>query len=173
MKKSIALLAMSVLSAAALAHGTARQHAAESMPMPMGGHDMQQMHEQMHGPGMGHPGDPSQVTRTLEIVLDDSLRFVPAELTVKVGETVRFFLKNSGQQAHSMMIGPLAQLKTHAAMMANMPSMPHAAPNLLELKPGKRGGLVWQFDQPGTVDFACLTAGHLDAGMVGKIVVTE
>ena len=58
-------------------------------------------------------------------------------------------------------------------MMANMPSMPHAAPNLLELKPGKRGGLVWQFDQPGTVDFACLTAGHLDAGMVGKIVVTE
>ena len=106
MKKSIALLAMSVLSAAALAHGTARQHAAESMPMPMGGHDMQQM----HGPGMGHPGDPSQVTRTLEIVLDDSLRFVPAELTVKVGETVRFFLKNSGQQAHSMMIGPLAQL---------------------------------------------------------------
>jgi uncharacterized cupredoxin-like copper-binding protein len=49
--------------------------------------------------------------------------------------------------------------------------MQHAEPNMVTLQPGQRGGLVWQFDRPGTVDFACLIPGHMEAGMAGKIVV--
>jgi uncharacterized cupredoxin-like copper-binding protein len=36
---------------------------------------------------------------------------------------------------------------------------------------GKTGALVWMFDQPGTVDFACLVPGHMEAGMIGKVKV--
>ncbi len=44
---------------------------------------------------------------------------------------------------------------------------PHVEPNMLTLEPSQRGSLVWQFDQAGTVDFACLIPGHFEAGMVG------
>lgn len=43
---------------------------------------------------------------------------------------------------------------------------------MITLDPGKIGGLVWQFDQAGTVDFACLIPGHMEAGMVGKVKVS-
>jgi uncharacterized cupredoxin-like copper-binding protein len=49
--------------------------------------------------------------------------------------------------------------------------MKHAEPNMVSLDAGKLGGIVWQFDKAGTVDFACLVPGHLEAGMVGRIKV--
>jgi hypothetical protein len=36
---------------------------------------------------------------------------------------------------------------------------------------GKSGELVWTFNRAGEFDFACLVAGHYQAGMVGKISV--
>ncbi|MCP5230316.1 plastocyanin/azurin family copper-binding protein, partial [Accumulibacter sp.] len=36
-----------------------------------------------------------------------------------------------------------------------------------------RGGLLWKFEQPGSVDFACLVPGHMEAGMVAKVTVSE
>ena len=40
-----------------------------------------------------------------------------------------------------------------------------------DLLPGKTGEIVWTFNRPGDFDFACLIAGHYQAGMVGKIKV--
>ncbi|MDE2255714.1 MAG: hypothetical protein KGL42_15815 [Betaproteobacteria bacterium] len=34
-----------------------------------------------------------------------------------------------------------------------------------------KGDLIWRFYKPGTVNFACAMLGHLQAGMVGKILV--
>jgi plastocyanin len=31
--------------------------------------------------------------------------------------------------------------------------------------------LIWTFNRPGEFDFACLIAGHYEAGMAGKITV--
>jgi uncharacterized cupredoxin-like copper-binding protein len=56
-------------------------------------------------------------------------------------------------------------------MMRKMPGMEHAEPNMITLNASQRGGIVWQFDKPGTVDFACLMPGHMEAGMVGKVMV--
>ena len=36
-------------------------------------------------------------------------------------------------------------------------------------QPGKTGEIVWTFNRAGDFDFACLIAGHYQAGMVGKI----
>jgi uncharacterized cupredoxin-like copper-binding protein len=51
--------------------------------------------------------------------------------------------------------------------------MAHHDPNAVSLQAGERGALVWHFTQAGTVDFACTLPGHLEAGMVGRNVVTR
>jgi len=135
----------------------------------MQGHDMSSMNK--GDSAMGQPGDPAKVTRTIELTMDDTMRFTPDEFNVKPGETVRFFMKNTGKIAHEMVIGSAAEFKEHAAMMKKNPSMQHAEPNMITVNPGQKGGLVWQFPQTGTVDFACLIPGHMEAGMVGKIKV--
>ena len=70
-----------------------------------------------------------------------------------------------------MVIGTLSELKEHAEMMRKMPGMKHDDPNAVTLASGQRGGIVWQFAQAGSVDFACLLPGHLEAGMKGSIRV--
>ncbi|WP_420869937.1 cupredoxin domain-containing protein [Alcaligenes phenolicus] len=119
----------------------------------------------------GQPGDPAQVTRTIEIDMLDTMRFTPGEIQVNAGETVRFFVKNSGKLPHELVIGSLADLKAHAIEMRQNPHMKHAEPNAITLESGQRGGLVWKFDQAGTVDFACTIPGHMEGGMVGKVQV--
>ena len=128
-------------------------------------------HDHAHASMAGKPGDAAKVSRTIDVGMDDSMRFTPSEISVKAGETVRFFIKNTGKIKHEMVICTLDELKEHAEMMRNMPAMQHTDPNMIALEPGQRGGLVWQFDQAGTVDFACLVPGHMEAGMAGKIQV--
>ena len=103
--------------------------------------------------------------------MDDNMRFTPSQISVKPGETVRFFIKNGGKVPHEMVLGNMEDLKSHAAMMQKMPGMKHAEPNMIALQPGQRGGIVWQFADAGIVDFACTIPGHLEAGMAGKVIV--
>lgn len=124
-----------------------------------------------HAQGVGMPGDPNKVTRAIEVVMSDDMKFTPAKLNVKRGETIRFVLRNAGQIKHEMVIGPMAELKQHAELMRRMPGMEHAEPNQVTLAPGKTGELVWQFTKAGAVDFACLEPGHFEAGMTGKVSV--
>jgi uncharacterized cupredoxin-like copper-binding protein len=42
---------------------------------------------------------------------------------------------------------------------------------MAHVAPGKTGEIVWTFNRPGDFDFACLIAGHYEAGMVGKVKV--
>ncbi|WP_322994993.1 hypothetical protein [Castellaniella sp.] len=56
-------------------------------------------------------------------------------------------------------------MRDHAAMMQKTPGVKHAEPNMISLDPGQEGELIWQFTQVGTVDFACLIAGHMEAGL--------
>jgi uncharacterized cupredoxin-like copper-binding protein len=41
-----------------------------------------------------------------------------------------------------MVLGDLKSLKEHAEMMRSMPNMQHGEPNMINLKPGQRGGIV-------------------------------
>lgn len=169
MRKILSILALSVLPTLALAAGShGGGHGAPAHGMP--GHDMATMSKEPSP--TGKPGNPAKVTRVIELTMDDTMRFTPSDIPVNAGETVRFFIKNSGKIAHEMVIGSIADLKAHAAEMQKMPGMHHTEPNMITLAPSKSGGLVWQFDQAGTVDFACLIPGHMEAGMVGKVKVS-
>ncbi|VTY36564.1 Plastocyanin [Xylophilus ampelinus] len=121
---------------------------------------------------IGKPGVASKATRTINVDMTDSMRFTPADITVKQGETVRFVIKNSGQIKHELVLGTEKELKEHYEVMKKNPEMEHADPNMVTLAGGKTGEIVWQFTKAGKVDFACLQPGHYDAGMKGAVKVT-
>lgn len=57
-------------------------------------------------------------------------------------------------------------------MMRARPELQHADSNMVNLAPGDKDDVVWQFDKPGKFDFAGLGPDHLEPGMTGKIEVT-
>lgn len=119
----------------------------------------------------GIAGDAAAATRTVEIRMTDNMRFTPDLVEVKQGDTIRFVIANAGQLQHEFVIGTKKELDEHAAMMAKFPGMEHDEPYMAHVAPGKKGELVWTFNRAGEFDFACLIAGHYQAGMVGKIKV--
>jgi uncharacterized cupredoxin-like copper-binding protein len=112
-----------------------------------------------------------KISRTIDVEMSDAMRFSPADIKVKRGETIKFVLKNKGKVKHEMVLGSIDELKEHAALMQKFPEMEHADPNMVSVDPGQTGELVWQFTKAGTFDFACLQPGHFEAGMVGKVAV--
>jgi len=120
----------------------------------------------------GVAGDPKKVTRTINMDALDTMRYSPSTINAKLGETIRFVLHNKGKIMHEIVIGTPAELKEHAALMKKFPTMEHDAPHMLHVAPGKKGEIVWQFNRAGTFTFACLIAGHFEAGMAGTIVVS-
>ena len=145
-------LALTLLSGAALASGS---HA--------GGHADEQT--------IGKAGKPANVTRTVSIDMTDAMRFTPASIDAKQGETIKFIVKNSGKIKHEMVLGTAKELKDHYELMKKNPEMEHDEPNMVTVAPGKTSEIIWQFTKSGKVDFACLQAGHYDAGMKGLVTV--
>ena len=119
----------------------------------------------------GIAGDAKSAKREITLSMDDSMRFTPNVITVKQGETVRFVIKNQGKQLHEMVIGTKKELDAHAALMVKFPTMEHDEPYMAHVSGGKSQSLVWTFNRAGDFEFACLIAGHYQAGMVGKISV--
>ena len=122
---------------------------------------------------IGKPGKLDQTKRTVEVIMDDEMRFTPAKIDVKRGETIRFVVRNVGQMKHEFMLGTAKELKEHAAVMQKHPEMEHDDPNAVSVEPGKTGEVVWQFTRAGSFMFGCLMPGHYEAGMVGQLQVRQ
>ena len=119
----------------------------------------------------GIAGEAKAVSRTVTFAMSDAMRFTPDKIEVKQGETVKFVLQNGGKVLHEMVIGTKTDLQEHAALMMKFPNMEHEEPYMAHVAPGKTGEIIWKFNKAGDFDFACLVAGHYQAGMVGKIKV--
>jgi len=119
----------------------------------------------------GQEGDLKKVTRVIKLSMADTMRFTPANVVVKKGETVKFVVRNNGKALHEMVLGTPEELKAHAELMRKFPEMEHADSNMAHVKPGTNGEIVWQFTQAGEFQFACLLPGHFEAGMVGSVTV--
>ena len=163
MRKTLNILALAAIalgSTAAGAHGDedhARHHTYDA--------------SKVEDTDFGREGDPQRVSRTIQVEMADSMRFTPADVTVKRGETIKFVIHNDGKLLHEMVLGTVAALKEHAALMKRFPEMEHADSNMAHVKPGAKGEIVWQFTKAGDFQFACLQPGHYEAGMVGKVAV--
>ena len=153
-----AAVALAFASPAVLAHGP-EKHGGAPRPISTEEHPW------------GRQGDPKKATRTIAIGMSDAMRYTPAEVRVKQGETVRFVVKNGGKVMHEMVIGTLDELKAHGEMMKKHPNMEHDEPYMAHVAPGRSQEIVWTFTKAGEFHFGCLVPGHFDAGMIGRVIV--
>lgn len=159
--KRIQLVLISILLSApiiALAHGT-EDHNKKGAPIKKEQKDW------------GIAGDSKAAQRSIGIKMLDSMRFSPDKIEVKQGETLKLIVKNTGAVMHEFVIGTQKENDAHAALMIKFPNMEHDEPYMAHVAPGKTGEIIWTFNKPGEFDFACLIAGHYQAGMIGKIAV--
>jgi uncharacterized cupredoxin-like copper-binding protein len=119
----------------------------------------------------GIAADPRSAQRTVRIAMSDSMRFSPASLVVKRGETIRIVVTNSGKVMHEIVLGTSEEIRKHAEHMKLMPNMQHSEPHMAHVAPGANGEIGWQFTKAGEFQFACLLPGHFEAGMVGTVRV--
>lgn len=157
--KLIAAYAISALALTAFSHENATQGKARPEAAKKEQKDW----------GIG--GDAKAVSRTIRISMADTMRFTPDLINVKQGETVKFVIQNQGGMLHEMVIGTAKELEEHAALMLKFPTMEHSEPYMAHVGAGKSSQMLWKFNKAGEFDFACLVAGHFQAGMVGKIRV--
>jgi len=120
----------------------------------------------------GIAGDARSVKRTIHVGMSDAMRFTPEAIAVRRGETVKFVFRNDGQQLHEFVLGTRKELEAHAALMLKFPDMEHDEPYMAHVPAGKTAEIIWTFNRPGRFDFACLIAGHYQAGMAGRITVS-
>ena len=120
----------------------------------------------------GIAGDAKAVRRTIAIRMTDDMRFTPDRIEVREGETVRLAVRNGGKMLHELVIGTPKELDAHAELMRKFPDMEHDEPYMAHVRPGTTGALVWNFNRAGEFQFACLIAGHYQAGMKGTVRVT-
>jgi uncharacterized cupredoxin-like copper-binding protein len=119
----------------------------------------------------GIAGDAKAVTRTVEVRMLDTMRFVPNRVDVRQGETIRFVHRNDGKVMHEFVIGTKKENEAHAALMMKFPTMEHDEPYMAHVPPGKTAEIIWTFNRSGEFEFACLIPGHYAAGMAGTVAV--
>ena len=161
--KSVTVFAVTAFALLGIAHA----HGNESHPAKPRKFDASKVEDK----AFGREGDPAKATRTIRVEMADTMRFTPADITVKRGETVKLVATNKGQVLHEMVLGTAEELKKHAEQMKKFPEMEHDEPHMAHVKPGTSGEIVWRFNKPGEFQFACLIPGHFEAGMVGKVTV--
>jgi len=134
--------------------------------------------------GLETPATALTVSRSINIDMNDTMRFSPDQLTVNAGETIKFVVHNSGKLAHEMVLGSDDALKIHAAEMkqastqksGHTDSHDHSSSSdilALSVQPGETKEWVIRFDKTQNLQMACLVPGHFEAGMKGQIVVQE
>jgi len=153
------VLSIAFASGQALSHGEPKYAAKQAKPIST------------EEKSFGREGNPKDVSRTIRVDMSDKMRYTPASLAIKQGETVKFLAKNNGKVMHEMVIGTIQELKEHAEVMKKHPGMEHEEPYMAHVAPGKTQAIVWQFTRAGEFNFGCLVPGHFEAGMVGKISV--
>jgi len=147
-----------------------------------------------HAYDFGQPAPAAKATRNVEVVMGD-MSFAPKAIDIKAGETVRFVLVNKGRLLHEFNLGDAAMHARHQQEMLQMQQggmkamdhgnmagmdhgkmdhgMKHDDPNSVLVEPGKTAELTWTFSKATGLEFACNIPGHYQAGMVGKLTVSQ
>jgi len=153
----IAMVAL-VIGAAALAFTRGDASAAMSQPMTS---------------ASAAPAPLRQPGHTVLLSTTDQARFTPDSVTVRAGDTVAFVVTNAGPVAHDFVVGDESVQQAHERQMADGALDEMAGAASIELPSATTTTLVYTFDRPGTLLFACHVPGHYADGMVGSITVTS
>lgn len=169
-----AALAVALHSSPSLAGGTHPGGHGHDKAQSAHGHDTSSDHHKL---AIGKPGKAADVTRTINVSMrelpDGSMVFEPSTLHFRRGETIRFAVSNDGELEHEFVLDDHHGIEEHKALMEKFPEMEHDDPNSIRLEPGQEGEILWSFTNDGEFAFACLIPGHHQAGMNGKLEVTD
>src|SRR4030095_16057475 len=108
----LAFAAVAIVSTAAVAHGDDDQAKKKKYDA-----------SKVEDTDFGREGDPKKASRTIKVDMADSMRFTPASVKVKRGETFSFVIRNDGKLLHEMVLGTVEALKKHAELMKKFPEM--------------------------------------------------
>ena len=140
---------------------------------------------------IGEKGKLSEVNRVIEIKMYDNF-YVPNEIKIKKGETIKFKVYNFGEFVHEFNIATkemhlkhqpeMMMMVEHEILLANKidkkkmmeiskknPAMAHHHHNSVLLSPGEKAELIWKFSNSVDIEAACNVPGHYDVGMIAKI----
>jgi len=119
---------------------------------------------QLVGPGAPTIGTKDN-PRLVWMTMDDTLKFMPDNLPVAKGETIRFVFTNTGQVTHEFQVGPADMVEADKVDgVLNVEKD--------EILAGHSYSLDYTFDGSGPYAFACHEPGHYEAGMKGTVELT-
>jgi plastocyanin len=99
--------------------------------------------------------------------------FLPSTLTVPAGEEITLTLTNSGAVAHDLMIMKLGQeISNHGQVRPEEQANVFWEQELLEAGETIKSTFTAP-TEPGEYQIVCGVAGHLEAGMQGRLIVVE
>ncbi len=123
----------------------------------------------------------------------DEVYFEPEKIRVVEGETVRFVVRNAGEDVHEFNIGTAHMHAEHQEEMMEMVEhgviegdqincemmdtdmrrgygMAHDDPNSVLLEPGESAEIICRFTEAMDLEFAFNLPSHYDASMAGDFV---
>ena len=96
--------------------------------------------------------------------------FSPNEYTVRAGEEITLNITHAGTMEHDFIV---MKYGTDAGDMFDEADQPNVYWQM-ELQPGDSKTIVFSApEQPGTYQVICGMPGHLQSGMVGKLIVID
>ena len=105
--------------------------------------------------------------RTVELTVRHS-RFLPAEVEVEPGETVRFVISNGDPIEHEFILG---DEEVHARHADGTEAEHGAVPGEVSIAAEAVASTTYEFSAPGTLEFGCHLPGHWAYGMRGTVRV--
>jgi uncharacterized cupredoxin-like copper-binding protein len=118
---------------------------------------------QLVGPGAPALGS-KENPRVVHLDMTDALKFTPATVQVKAGESVRFVLTNSGTAVHEFQVGPADKVAADEVDGVIVVEKD-------ELDAGSTRAVDYTFVSTGAFAFACHEPGHYEAGMKGTVAI--
>lgn len=118
---------------------------------------------QLVGPGAPAIGS-KENPRVIHLDMTDTLKFTPATVQVKAGESVRFVLTNSGTTVHEFQVGPADKVAADEVDGVIVVEKD-------ELDAGSTRAVDYTFVSTGAFAFACHEPGHYEAGMKGTVTI--
>lgn len=109
--------------------------------------------------------------RQIQVTMTDDMRFQPAQMQVKAGETVEFVVRNDGTIRHEFFLGGEDEQSSHEMEMRETSGMQHDEANGVSVEPGQSKTLRHMFAEAGSIIAGCHETGHYAAGMKAEISV--
>jgi uncharacterized cupredoxin-like copper-binding protein len=97
--------------------------------------------------------------------MDDTLQFMPNQIPITQGETVRFLLSNAGTVVHEFAVGPKDKVDADEVDGVTVLEADEITEHKIKV-------LDYTFDGSGPYGFACHEPGHFEAGMFGDLVLS-